>query len=195
MVYNRVNGNGCPKCAAEQSRGKRARRGLLRDEYPELIAQLHPTENGHIDLDRVTSGSSIKAVWVCDDRQLAPPGCTHPHVWTAAIYSRTKHYKGSGCPVCAGREVCPCNSLTVKAPEVAAEWHPTCNGDMQTDHIPAFSNLSMWWQHVSELTGEVHEWKAQVGLRVRTWEKEGRSSCPLCFKERRQKHNRRSDAS
>ena len=193
MVYNRVNGNGCPKCAAEQSRRKRERRGLLRDEHPELIAQLHPNENDHIDLSKVTSGSSIKAVWVCDDRQLAPPGCTHPHVWTAAIKSRVG--KGSACPICAGREVCPCNSLTVKAPEVAAEWHLTRNGDMHSDQMPAFSSLRVWWQHVSELTGEVHEWEARVGPRVRTWKKEGRLSCPLCYKDRQQKLICRSDAS
>ena len=181
---DRFIGGGCPQCAAARKKGKKPRRGLLRDELPELVAQLHPTENDHIDLDKVTSGSKVKAVWVCNDRQNTPPRCTHPHIWAATLNHRSgsKDHKGRGCPFCAGHLVCPCNSLAFKAPEVAAQWHPMRNGNKQPDQVGASSSLRVWWQHVSEVTGEVHEWIAQVGSRV------GRSrGCPLCDKDRRQR--------
>ena len=189
MVKSRSIGGGCPRCAAARKKEKRTRRGLLRDELPELVAQLHPTENDHIDLDKVTTGSQVKAVWLCNDRQNTPPGCTHPHIWTATVTQRSgsKGHKGCGCPFCAGLVVCPCNSLAFKAPEVAAQWHPTRNGKKQPDQCGASSNHRVWWQHVSDVTGEVHEWIAHVGRRAEVWSKEGRLSCPLCNKDRRQR--------
>ncbi len=126
-VTDRSAGSGCPKCATNSRARNRTRRGLLKDEHPQLAAQLHPTKNEHVDLDKTTSGSNIKAVWVCNDRHNAPPGCTHAHEWTTRILQHTGQ-KGSGCPFCSGLKVCLCNSLAVKAPEVAAEWHPTRNG-------------------------------------------------------------------
>ena len=188
-VAGRSAGGGCPRCAVARLKERRTRRGLLRDEFPELVAQLHLTENDHISLDKVTSGSALKAVWVCNDRQNTPPGCTHPHIWTAAVKdcAGSKNCRGKGCPFCAGTVVCPCNSLVVKAPEVAAQWHPTRNGNKQPDQVGASSSLRVWWQHVNEVTGELHEWIARVGNRVRTWSRVGRLSCPLCNKARHQR--------
>jgi hypothetical protein len=41
MVQDRSAGGGCPQCAAARGKENRTRRGLLRDEHPELVAQLH----------------------------------------------------------------------------------------------------------------------------------------------------------
>ena len=189
VVKTRVMGTGCPQCAVQIRIENQSKRGLLNDEHPELVAQLHPTKNAHIDLDKVTSGSQIKAVWVCHDRQNAPAGCTHAHEWTTKINRRTGNarHKGSGCPYCFGRVVCPCNSLAVKAPEVAAHWHPTRNGNKHPDSVSPHSNPSVWWQHTSELTGDVHEWKAKVMYRMTTWQYMKRLSCPLCRDDRETK--------
>ena len=184
-VKSRAAGTGCPGCANLNSSRNASNRGLLKDEHPELIAQLQPTKNEHLDLDKVTSGSGLKAVWVCRERKNAPLGCTHAHEWSATILNRTS--LGCGCPFCSGRVVCPCKSLAVKAPEVAAQWHPTRNGDKLPDQVAAYSHVIVWWQHVSELTGEVHEWKAAVTARVACWGAEGRLSCPKCYSERRVK--------
>ena len=54
---------------------------LLKHEHPELVAQLHPTKNAHIDLDKVTSGSQKSAVWVCHERKttwMEFSSCMHP---------------------------------------------------------------------------------------------------------------------
>ena len=181
IVRDRSAGSGCPDCAQLNNPRNAVKRGLLKVEHPELVAQLHPTKNEHLDLDKVTSGSKRKAVWVCHERKSAPPRCTHAHEWLAEIASRTS--LGRGCPFCSGLKVCPCNSLAVKAPEVAAQWHPTRNGDKRPHDVGAYSNLIVLWQHVSELTGEVHEWKARLDGRVLTWEAEGRLSCRQCRRE------------
>ncbi len=184
-VRDRIASTGCPDCAQLNNPRNAVKRGLLKDEHSELLAQLHPTKNEHIDFDKVTSGSNTKAVWVCHNRKNAPPGCTHAHEWSAKIASRTN--LGSGCPYCSGLSVCPCNSLAVRAPEVAAQWHPTRNGDKLPDQVGAYSNVIVWWQHVSELTGEVHEWKAAAADRVMTLEKQGRLSCRQCRSDEQQK--------
>ena len=98
-VRTRVAGSGCRKCAIEIRR--RVPRGLLRDEHPDLVKQLHPTKNAHIDLDKVTSGSDRKAVWVCTECQNDPLLCPHPREWEATISNRTQ--RGSGCPYCTGK--------------------------------------------------------------------------------------------
>ena len=180
-------GQGCSECAKVKRLEKFKKRGLLKDEKPELVAQLHPTKNAHIDLDKVTSGSGKSAVWVCHERKNSPPGCTHPHEWTAGILNRAgnERRKGGGCPFCFGRAVCPCNSLAVKAPEIAAQWHPMRNGNKHPNQVGSFSTLKVWWQHKSELTSEAHEWEARINCRVLVWERERRFSCPKCWRERR----------
>ena len=47
-AYRRTgrHATGCPTCANEAKRGCRTQRGLLKDECPEVFAQLHPTLNG-----------------------------------------------------------------------------------------------------------------------------------------------------
>ena len=176
-VRQRVRGSGCRKCAIEK-RGKRVPRDLLWDEHPELVKQLHPTKNAHIDLDKVTSGSSKKAVWVCTECQDDPPGCPHPREWEATIQSRTS--QGVGCPYCSGHKVCPCKSLARLVPAVAVQWHPTKNRDNRPDQFAQFSSQSVWWQHTCKHTKEVHEWQAHISDRVVAWQKMRLLSCPLC---------------
>ena len=177
QVGNRVRGSGCRKCADEK-RGNRVPRGLVRDEHPELVKQLHPTKNAHIDLDKVTSGSGKRAVWVCNNCQDDPPGCPHLREWNAPIRDRT--IKGSGCPYCAGKKVCPCKSLAQLVPEVAAQWHPTKNGNRRPDQFGPYSHVKVWWQHLCEEMKEVHEWPAAIVNRVYTWQKTGLMSCQAC---------------
>ena len=161
-----------------RKRGKRVPRGLLRDERPELVKQLHPTKNAHIDLDKVTFCSAKTAVWVCTECKDDPPGCPHPKEWEATIKDRT--LLGSGCPYCAGKRVCPCKSLAQLAPALAVQWHPTSNGDKQPDQYSLYSNRKVWWQHLCEETQQLHEWQAAIFSRVNTWQKMQLLSCPHC---------------
>jgi hypothetical protein len=56
----------------------------LKDRYPELYKQIHPTKNQNINIDLLTYGSHKKLWWIC---QKAP--CDH-HIWLAAVKDRGK---------------------------------------------------------------------------------------------------------
>jgi hypothetical protein len=60
-IYSRINGTGCPFCA-----GKRPSiSNSLANLYPEIAAQWHPTKNGTLTPDQVTTGSAKKVWWLC----------------------------------------------------------------------------------------------------------------------------------
>jgi len=84
-----VNGSDCPYCA-----GKKVLAGFndLASQEPAVAAAWHPTLNGALTPQDVTTGSRRKVWWLC------PEG----HVWKAVVYSRARAQK-TGCPVCAGR--------------------------------------------------------------------------------------------
>ena len=88
-VYTRTGGSGCPYCA-----GKRAYPGEndLTSQYPDIAAQWHPTKNGSVTPDSVTTGTRRKVWWRCEKG----------HEWQAAVASRVN---GMGCPVYAGKVI------------------------------------------------------------------------------------------
>ena len=64
-VTDRVKGTGCPECRREAMTGiPRIKRGLLRDERPELVAQLHPTRNPRINLGCPLSMSNPSVLYI-----------------------------------------------------------------------------------------------------------------------------------
>ena len=90
-VYTRAAGSGCPYCA-----GRKVLPGFndLATLEPKVAAQWHPTLNGALTPEQVTTGSHKKVWWEC------PNG----HIWKAVIYSRAgPGSRKCGCPVCAGR--------------------------------------------------------------------------------------------
>lgn len=83
--------SGCPYCA-----GRNVLPGFndLATLEPKVAAQWHPTLNGALTPEQVTTGSHKKVWWEC------PNG----HIWKAVIYSRAgPGSRKCGCPVCAGR--------------------------------------------------------------------------------------------
>jgi len=57
-------------------------------------------------------------------------------------------------------------------PDVAAQWHPTKNGDLTPDQVIAGSTKKVWWTCDK---GTDHEWDATPDHRTRM-----RSGCPYC---------------
>lgn len=84
-----MNGSGCPYCV-----GRKVLVGFndLATLEPKVAAQWHPTLNGALTAEMVTTGSHQKVWWQC------PEG----HVWKAVVYARAGAKK-SGCPVCTGK--------------------------------------------------------------------------------------------
>ncbi len=101
VVFSRSRGGGCPYCA-----GKRPIVGEsdLATTNPELVAE------ALFDPTTVSAGSEKKRPWRC------PQGHEYE---TVVAYRATR---GTGCPVCANKEVRPgVNDLATLFPEIAAE--------------------------------------------------------------------------
>lgn len=88
-----VSGSDCPYCT-----GRKVLVGFndLETLNPAVAASWHPTLNGTLTPQDVTTGSRRKIWWEC------PEG----HVWKAVVYSRAGKQK-TGCPVCAGKVTNP----------------------------------------------------------------------------------------
>jgi hypothetical protein len=166
-VVNRSAGTGCPACAAERRVATRRARPervpyerSLAAKRPELVAQLHPTRNEDMNPKLVSAGSTRRVWWLC------PAG----HEWQARVTDRTR---GAGCPICARtRGAAPGRSLTARRPELVDELHPTHNGIVDPEALPAGSNRTLWWR-----CGLGHEWRATVAARVRG------TGCPTCARQ------------
>ena len=164
---HRAAGRGCPFCA-----GKRvADSNRLSTNYPRLVPEWHPTRNGDLTPDKVTSGSNKKVWWRCD--------IGADHQWKAPPSHRAA---GSGCPFCAGKRVADSNRLSTNYPQLVPEWHPTKNDDLTPNKVTSGSSLKVWW-----LCESGHEWDAVVASRVA-----GGHGCPYCVGKRPTDANRLS---
>ena len=65
------------------------------------------------------------------------------------------------------------NSLAVRFPRLATEWHPVKNGDLTAYQVTIASHTKIWWTCP---IGPDHEWQARVAARTR----KKRSGCPCC---------------
>ena len=74
------------------------------------------------------------------------------------------------------------NSLAIRFPSIAKEWHPTKNGNITPEMVSRGSNKRFWWK--CQLCG--FEWQATVANRVL-----GRN-CPQCSKKQASKKHRDS---
>ena len=107
----------------------------------------------------LTVGSHKKVWW----------RCTNGHEWQAAPKTRVR--MGAGCPICAN-DVAQAgyNDLTTLFPAVAAEWHPTKNGNLTPSQVVSGSHQTLWWRRSLG-----HEWRAEIVDRTR-----GSNGCPYC---------------
>jgi len=154
-VNSRNSGAGCPVCMERRvAKGEND----LAARYPALASEWHPEKNGTFLPSEVVPGSHRKVWWIC----------SRGHEWYASIASRVK---GCGCPVCAGKRVeAGTNDLASRFPMLAAEWHPTLNGELTPKEVTSASNRKVWW-----LCKRGHEFQATVGARSVNG-----VSCPYC---------------
>ncbi len=147
-------GSGCPICS-----GHSVLKGVtdLLTTNPELAKEWHPSKNGTLTPQNVTQYSGKKVWWIC------PKG----HVWQATIANRSK---GSGCPICYGRQVLSgYNDLATINTQLAKQWHPTKNGTLKPTDVTQHSGIKVWW-----ICPLGHEWEAKICNRSI-----GRG-CPIC---------------
>lgn len=154
----RPNSAGCPYCS-----GSKAIPGVtgIDPARPDLI-ELWDYERNALSPKLALPHSALPYWWLC------PEG----HSYFAPV---ARVALGRKCGVCTGRQVLvEVNDLCSQFPEVAAEWHPTRNGDLQPSQVFMRSGCKAWW-----LCPLGHEW--QTGVRNRT---EGHTGCAVCSGKR-----------
>ena len=166
-IGNRNQGKGCPYLT-----GNAIWPGFndLAATNPELAAQWHTTKNGDLKPAQATVSTDKKVWWLLSyDVPIDYPveclrGKHFDFEWKASINSRNR---GTGCPYLAGKAVWPgFNDLATTNPELAAQWHPTKNGNLRPTQVTANSNRKVWWLYPYDdpNTGKhsVFEWQATV---------------------------------
>jgi len=156
VIYSR-NVRGCPYCS-----GKRVIRGEtdLATINPELAKEWHPTKNGNLKTQDVTSHSHMKVWWRCEKG----------HEWERSVHGRANN---SGCPYCSGRFAIKGETdLTTVNPELAKEWHPKKNGKLKPEEVTAQSHKKVWWK-----CEKGHEWEGSISSR-------NTNRCPFCSAKR-----------
>jgi len=163
------NKTGCPKC--NQPSKIKGKLPTLDIYNPVLAKQWHPHKNKELTPSSVTPGMSKKVWWLCPNNSA--------HEWEASISNRVK---GRGCPYCAKIRVTPENSLKIKFPEIAKQWHPTKNKNLKLSEISYGSARKVWWQCQKVVS---HEWQETVVSRTQR----NKIECPFCSKSRFYKTN------
>ncbi|WP_264357008.1 zinc-ribbon domain-containing protein [Pseudarthrobacter sp. MM222] len=151
-----TKGTGCPVCS-----GHVFVSGIndLATIYPEVASEWHPTRNGGARPDQCASTTNRLVWWLGN--------CGHE--WKSSVSGRTS--MRSGCPYCSSRKLLTgFNDLKSRFPEVAAEWHPSKNGDIGPESVSPGSTTSYWW--ICRLG---HPWKAKAVDRTH-----GANGCPIC---------------
>jgi len=180
-IRDRTKGTGCPSCARFARYGAKPRRGLLKDECPEIFAQVHPTLNGNVmALDEITCGSGAKIWWLCKEDKNRPQDCQHEHAWQARVCNRCRRERPQGCPFCAGNQVCQCNSISNLRPELLRFWDYSRNITIKPDKLGLFSSLKVWWHHECRARDEEHVWHTSPNVFISNDQKASRAPCPIC---------------
>ena len=128
----------------------------------QLRQEWHSDSNALLGGIKVTPYSSARVMWSCPN---CPAGC--PHIWKAAVYSRTL---GTKCPYCAGKKVCKHNSLATKAPSQVKYWNQDKNAKTPEQMLAGSNFRAEWKCPVCS-----HEWQATIARRA-----QNDSGCRLC---------------
>jgi hypothetical protein len=105
----------------------------LTTTHPHIAAEFHPSELSRNPPTKFSYGSNRLIVWLCPNE----------HVYSARIFDRIK---GKGCPDCTRRATAASkDNLTVTDTHLAAEWHPTMNGDRRPEHFSRGSRETVTW--------------------------------------------------
>lgn len=137
----------------------------IENKYEPLLDEWDNERNGDLTPHNVSYGCKKRVWW----------RCSKGHSWEDPVGYRVDKYRdsGKGCPVCECRLVVPgLNDLATTHPEIAAQWHPTKNGDLKPTDVPGGSDRRVWW-----ICEKGHYWEASVRSRARLG-----SGCPYCAK-------------
>lgn len=137
------------------------RKVSLAISHPQIAVQWHPIKNGTLRPEDVFGGETKRVWWQC------PQGPDHE--WQQTLVQRTK--EKSGCPYCDGKKLSATNSLLLRFPALADEWHPKKNGELKPEKVFGGGKKKYWWKCS---VNDDHEWQASIQKRS------GGQGCPVC---------------
>ncbi len=146
MVCSKTRGKtGCPKCAnahygreADGTRQKHPTFAIAKHVLLEQWDHDRNRDNGNSP-DNTTLQSHKLIWWHCQE---CPKGKVHS--WQASPYNRTSRINATGCPCCAGKKLCQCNSLETVCPDVAADFDIKRNGVSPAEVTSATGTEYSW---------------------------------------------------
>lgn len=124
---------------------------------PDIAAEWHPTKNGSLTPDLISSGSNKIVWWLCK----------RGHEYDMSVDKKTCGY---GCPICSGRRiVVGVNDLATTHPYLLDMWDYEKNSNISPQQVTFGSNKKVWW-------------KCHMGhsYQMRLHHKTGGIGCPVC---------------
>jgi hypothetical protein len=147
---------GCRVCSGR----KIVQSNCLATTHPELAKEWHPSKNCDLTPNNISAKSEKKVWWKC------PKG--DDHEWFTTPWTR---HIGGGCKVCSGHKLVKSNSLAIKNPILAQEWHPSKNSDLTPFDVTEHKSLKVWWKCDK---GDDHEWESSINNRSKG------NGCSIC---------------
>ena len=129
-------------------------------DYPELVAQVHPTLNGDLDITKLTYGSNKQIHWIC----------LCGFSWPAKVKNRT--ISATSCPNCSKKtrkNIC----LAISHPELCEEWDCNLNDKTPYDITAGSAEKPIWRCKKCK-----QNWSAAIYSRTRG------CGCPYCKKQK-----------
>ena len=108
----------------------------LRATHPHIAAEVNEALSGGRTAGNVVAGSEYTMTFTC----------ALGHDWETTPANRAR---GSQCLVCTHQVVHPSTCLATVAPDVAALWHETLNGDLTPWDVFPGSSDKAWWKCVN----------------------------------------------
>jgi len=153
-IYRKVDGQSGPKCSTINRPWNR-QPSLTHSKHPAMMEfDFERNRRAGLDPDKITAGSQKVVHWICAK---CPKG--QPHLFVARPQDRLGG--NSGCPCCASRKACICNSLQSLYPALAAEYDTARNGTGPEQILPGSYRLAFW----KDASG--HSWEQSPAHRTK----------------------------
>ena len=147
LVFGKVaHSSGCPKCSTTNRTSNR-QPSLTNSKHPAMLEfDYESNRRAGLDPHKITAGSGKMVHWIC---KKCPKG--QPHLFVARPFHRMGN--NQGCPYCASKQACICNSLQSLSPALAAEYDIARNG-VGPEQVLSRSNKMVFWKDANGHTWE-----------------------------------------
>ena len=130
--------SGCPRCSKAQA--VKTKQPTFEAAHHALLLEWDYERNAAdgIHPHSTTLGSQKRVHWVCHQ---CPVGRLHRYQMRPNDRTGSR---AAGCPYCAGKQACKCNSLETHYPMTSQEWDFAKN-DLNPAQVTSRSHQVVWW--------------------------------------------------